>query len=175
MVSHAGAPVDTRGLSMCETCTKQVSIPAFEREKIMSSAWNSARQLDDTSKQCFILLFLDSIICLLSIPFCIHIGEKRIGTSVDTRNPTPPKDGELSTKPEDVDAEVQEVVEMGTTTGDVDVVEEETHFSSASAQILIREIMICNRDLEKVKQNIHEVQKRLSNIIDIISYIISLQ
>ncbi|PIO27650.1 hypothetical protein AB205_0173610 [Aquarana catesbeiana] len=31
MVSHAGAPVDTRGLSMCETCTKQVSIPAFER------------------------------------------------------------------------------------------------------------------------------------------------
>ncbi|PIO12449.1 hypothetical protein AB205_0033170 [Aquarana catesbeiana] len=33
MVSHAGAPVDTRGLSMCETCTKQVSIPAFEREK----------------------------------------------------------------------------------------------------------------------------------------------
>ncbi|PIO28122.1 hypothetical protein AB205_0090700 [Aquarana catesbeiana] len=43
MVSHAGAPVDTRGLSMCETCTKQVSIPAFEREKIMSSAWNSVK------------------------------------------------------------------------------------------------------------------------------------
>ncbi|PIO22933.1 hypothetical protein AB205_0099310 [Aquarana catesbeiana] len=37
MVSHAGAPVDTRGLSMCETCTKQV------RKKIMSSAWNSAK------------------------------------------------------------------------------------------------------------------------------------
>ncbi|PIO15417.1 hypothetical protein AB205_0091850 [Aquarana catesbeiana] len=33
MVFHAGAPVDARGLSMCETCTKQVSIPAFERKK----------------------------------------------------------------------------------------------------------------------------------------------
>ncbi|PIO29069.1 hypothetical protein AB205_0084510 [Aquarana catesbeiana] len=45
MVPHAGAPVDTRGLSMCETCTKQVSIPSFEREKnhVMSSAWNSAK------------------------------------------------------------------------------------------------------------------------------------
>ncbi|PIN98274.1 hypothetical protein AB205_0204870 [Aquarana catesbeiana] len=43
MVSHAGAPVDTRGLSTCETCTKQISIPAFESEKIMSSVWNSAK------------------------------------------------------------------------------------------------------------------------------------
>ncbi|PIO11182.1 hypothetical protein AB205_0028730 [Aquarana catesbeiana] len=43
MVSHAGAPVDTRGISMCETCTKQISIPSLEREKIMYSAWNSAK------------------------------------------------------------------------------------------------------------------------------------
>ncbi|PIO13072.1 hypothetical protein AB205_0061400 [Aquarana catesbeiana] len=43
MVSHAGAPVDTRGLSMCETCTKQVYIPGFESEQIMYSAWNSAK------------------------------------------------------------------------------------------------------------------------------------
>ncbi|PIO25448.1 hypothetical protein AB205_0052910 [Aquarana catesbeiana] len=43
MVSHAGAPVDTRGLSMCETLTKKVSIPALEREKIMFSDWNSAK------------------------------------------------------------------------------------------------------------------------------------
>ncbi|PIO27477.1 hypothetical protein AB205_0206240 [Aquarana catesbeiana] len=43
MVSHAGVPVNTRGLSMCETCTKQVSVPAFVREKIMSSTWNSAK------------------------------------------------------------------------------------------------------------------------------------
>ncbi|PIO15680.1 hypothetical protein AB205_0100270 [Aquarana catesbeiana] len=43
IVSQASAPVDTRGLSMCETCTKQISIPAFECEKIMYSDWNSAK------------------------------------------------------------------------------------------------------------------------------------
>ncbi|PIO32090.1 hypothetical protein AB205_0161240 [Aquarana catesbeiana] len=56
-------------------------------------------------------------------------------------------------------------------TSDVDVVEEETHFSSASAQILISEIMVCNCDLEKMKQNIHDVQKSLSNIINILGKI----
>ncbi|PIO23738.1 hypothetical protein AB205_0039400 [Aquarana catesbeiana] len=92
--------------------------------------------------------------------FCIHIEEKRIGTSGDTRNPTPPKEGELSTQPEEVDSGVQEVVEMVNTTGDVDIVEEETHFNSASApQVLVCEIMVCNRDLEKVTQNINDVQK----------------
>ncbi|PIO40962.1 hypothetical protein AB205_0028640 [Aquarana catesbeiana] len=60
---------------------------------------------------------------------------------------------------------------MVTTTGDVDVVEEETHFNSASAQVLISEIMVCNWDLEKVKQNINDVQKRLTNIIDVLSKI----
>ncbi|PIO32538.1 hypothetical protein AB205_0125700, partial [Aquarana catesbeiana] len=68
--------------------------------------------------------------------------EKRIGTSEDTSNPTLNEERQLTTHPEDVDADVQEVlgevVEMVPTTGDVDVVEEETHFSSASAQILIR-------------------------------------
>ncbi|PIO40685.1 hypothetical protein AB205_0199610 [Aquarana catesbeiana] len=97
--------------------------------------------------------------------------EKRIGTSEDTRSPTPPEKGELSTQPEDVDAEVQEVVEMVTTTGDVDVVEEETHFNSASAQVLISETMVCIRDLEKVKQNINDVQKRLTNITDVLAKI----
>ncbi|PIO33678.1 hypothetical protein AB205_0174320 [Aquarana catesbeiana] len=71
----------------------------------------------------------------------------------------------------DVQEVLGEVVEMVSTTGDVDVVEEETHFSSASAQILISEIMVCNRDLEKMKQNIPDVQKRLSNIIDILGKI----
>ncbi|PIO40342.1 hypothetical protein AB205_0108730 [Aquarana catesbeiana] len=60
---------------------------------------------------------------------------------------------------------------MVSTTGDVDIVEEETHFSSASAQVLISEIMVSNRDLEKMKQNINDVQKRLSNIIDVIGKI----
>ncbi|PIO30243.1 hypothetical protein AB205_0079230 [Aquarana catesbeiana] len=58
---------------------------------------------------------------------------------------------------------------MVTTTGDVDVVEEETHFNDASAQILISEIMVCNRELEKVKENINDVEKRLTNIIDVLA------
>ncbi|PIO25751.1 hypothetical protein AB205_0045140 [Aquarana catesbeiana] len=94
-----------------------------------------------------------------------HTGEKRIGTSADTSNPTPNEERQLTTHPEDVDADVQEVL------ADVDIVKEETHFSSASAQILIREIMFCNRDLEQMKQNIHDVQKRLSNIINILGKI----
>ncbi|PIO26860.1 hypothetical protein AB205_0018480, partial [Aquarana catesbeiana] len=93
----------------------------------------------------------------------------------DTSNPTLNEERQLrqlTTHPEYVDADLQEVlgevIEMLLTTGDVDVVEEETQFNSASAQILIREIMVCNCDLEQMKQNIHDVQKRLSNIIDIL-------
>ncbi|PIO14241.1 hypothetical protein AB205_0136940 [Aquarana catesbeiana] len=84
--------------------------------------------------------------------FFIHTGEKILGTSEDTRNPTPPKEGEIPTPhPEDVDSEVQEVVEIVTTTGDVDVVEEETYFTSASAQVLIGEILVCNRKIREDK------------------------
>ncbi|PIO40073.1 hypothetical protein AB205_0221170 [Aquarana catesbeiana] len=60
---------------------------------------------------------------------------------------------------------------MVTTTGDVDVVEEETNFTSASAQILIGEIMVCNRDLEKIKENINDVQQKMKNIIDVLGRI----
>ncbi|PIO34723.1 hypothetical protein AB205_0043090 [Aquarana catesbeiana] len=76
----------------------------------------------------------------------IHIGEKRFGTSENSKNTTPPKEGEIPPHTEeDVEGgEVNELGEMVTTTGDVDVVEEETHFTSASAQILIGEIMVCN-------------------------------
>ncbi|PIO27229.1 hypothetical protein AB205_0106750, partial [Aquarana catesbeiana] len=76
------------------------------------------------------------------------IGEKRLRTSEDTRDPPPPKEGEIPTpQPEDVEeGEVYEVGEIVTTTGDVDVVKEETHFTSA--HVLIREIMVCNRHLQ---------------------------
>ncbi|PIO24265.1 hypothetical protein AB205_0094420 [Aquarana catesbeiana] len=104
--------------------------------------------------------------------FFIHIGEKRLWTSEDTRNPTPPKEGEiLTTQPEDVDSEVQKVVEIVTTAGDVDVVEEEMNFTSASAQVLIGEIMVFNRELEKIKENINDVEKRLNNITDVLGRI----
>ncbi|PIO37040.1 hypothetical protein AB205_0028100 [Aquarana catesbeiana] len=75
--------------------------------------------------------------------------EKRIGTSEDTRDPQPHKEGEVTTpQPQDVEeGEVYEVGELVTTTGDVDVVEKESHVTSARAQILIGEIMVCNCDL----------------------------
>ncbi|PIO24996.1 hypothetical protein AB205_0082170 [Aquarana catesbeiana] len=88
--------------------------------------------------------------------FCfIFIGEKRLGTSEDTRNPPSPEEGEQRTpQPQDVEGgEVDDVVEIVTTTGDVHVVEEQApHFTSASAQILIQEIMVCSRDLDIIKQ-----------------------
>ncbi|PIO36585.1 hypothetical protein AB205_0189830 [Aquarana catesbeiana] len=95
--------------------------------------------------------------------------EKRIGSSEDTRDTQPPKEGEVTTpQPQDVEeGEVYEVGEIVTTTGDVDVVEEESHFTSASAQVLIGEIMVCNRDLQKIKDDINDVEKRLKCIIDI--------
>ncbi|PIO24905.1 hypothetical protein AB205_0181730 [Aquarana catesbeiana] len=99
--------------------------------------------------------------------------EKRLGTSEDTKDPQPPKEGEIPTpQPEDVEeGEVYEVGKIVTTTGDVDVVEEETHFTSASAQIFIGEIMVCNHDLQKIKEDINDVEKRLKNIIDVLGRI----
>ncbi|PIO29596.1 hypothetical protein AB205_0009880 [Aquarana catesbeiana] len=88
--------------------------------------------------------------------------EKRLGTSEDTTDPPPPKEVEIP-KPQAEDVEEGEVYGMGdivTTTGDVDVVEEESHFTSESAQILIGDIMGCNRDLENIKENINDVQQK---------------
>ncbi|PIO23318.1 hypothetical protein AB205_0105470 [Aquarana catesbeiana] len=87
--------------------------------------------------------------------FFFHIGEKRLGTSEDTRNPTPPKEGEIPTpQPEDVDSEVHKVVEIvTTTTGDVDVV---CKYTSPRW----RAGMVCNWEFEKIKENIHDVEKR---------------
>ncbi|PIO32344.1 hypothetical protein AB205_0199910 [Aquarana catesbeiana] len=101
--------------------------------------------------------------------FFIHIGEKRLGTSEVTRDPQPPKKKEIPfLQPEDVgEREIYEVGEIVTATGGVDVVEEETHFTSASAHVLIGEIMVCNRDLQKIKEDINDVEKRLKNIIDV--------
>ncbi|PIO35533.1 hypothetical protein AB205_0028020 [Aquarana catesbeiana] len=106
-------------------------------------------------------------LCAKYTYFFIHIWEKRLGTSEDTRDPPPHKEGEVTkTQAEDEEGEVYEVGEIVTTTGDVDVVEEESHFTSESAQILIRERMGCNRDLKNIKENINDVQQKMKNIID---------
>ncbi|PIN97929.1 hypothetical protein AB205_0085870 [Aquarana catesbeiana] len=85
--------------------------------------------------------------------FCfILVGEKRLRTSEDTRNPPPPEEGEQRT-PQPEDVEEGEVVEIVTTTGDVHVVKEQSpHFKSDSEQRLIQDIMFCNQDLDIIKQ-----------------------
>ncbi|PIO31207.1 hypothetical protein AB205_0084320 [Aquarana catesbeiana] len=105
--------------------------------------------------------------------FCfILIGEKRLGTSEDNRNPPtpPPEEGEQMTQPEDV--EEGEVVEIVTTTGDVHVVEEQyTLFTTDSAQRLIQDIMYCSQDLDIIKQKTNEVEQKLKNMIDVLGRI----
>ncbi|PIO16437.1 hypothetical protein AB205_0091620 [Aquarana catesbeiana] len=82
-------------------------------------------------------------LCAKYTYFLIHIWEKRLGTSEDTRDPQTPKEGEVTTpQPQDVEeGEVYKVGEIVTKTGEVDVVEEESHFTSASAHVLIGEVM----------------------------------
>ncbi|PIO07015.1 hypothetical protein AB205_0007090 [Aquarana catesbeiana] len=77
--------------------------------------------------------------------------EKRFGghhSSEETTDPPPHEEVEMPQS--QAEEEERNVVEIVTTTGDRDVVDE-GHFTSESAQILIREIMGCNRDLEKHK------------------------
>ncbi|PIO25738.1 hypothetical protein AB205_0080040, partial [Aquarana catesbeiana] len=130
------------------------------------------RQLYPTSKQYFIFLFLALNIGVLSIPFCfILIGEKRLRTSEDTRNPPPHEEGEQRT-PQPEDLEEGEVVEIVTTTGDVHVVEEQSpHFTSESAQRLIQDVMLCSWDLDIIKQKTNEVEQKLKNMIDVLGRI----
>ncbi|PIO33001.1 hypothetical protein AB205_0136060 [Aquarana catesbeiana] len=113
---------------------------------------------------------------ILGVSPCVKLaqtGEKRLGTSEDTRDPQPYKEGEVTTpQPQDVEeGEVYEVGEIVNTTGDVDAAEEESHFTSASVHILIREITVCNCDLQKIKEDINDVEKRLKNIIDVLGRI----
>ncbi|XP_077346421.1 uncharacterized protein LOC143990130 [Lithobates pipiens] len=96
--------------------------------------------------------------------------ERRLGKYEDTRDPTPPKKGqipkpEVEEQEEEEEGEIVEVGQIVTTTGDV---EEESHFTSESAQILIGEIMGCNRDLENIQQNINDVKNKMKNIIDVL-------
>ncbi|PIO34731.1 hypothetical protein AB205_0133730 [Aquarana catesbeiana] len=101
--------------------------------------------------------------------FCfILIGEKRLASSEDNMNPPPPQEGEKSF----VEGEVEEVLEFGTTTGDVQVVvPKSSHFTSDSAQWLIQEIMSCSLDLDLIKEKTKEIEQRLKNMIDVLERI----
>ncbi|PIO10481.1 hypothetical protein AB205_0159810 [Aquarana catesbeiana] len=92
--------------------------------------------------------------------YFFYIGKKRLGgqlSSEETTDPPPLEEGEIH--PNQAEQEEEDVVEIGTTTGDRDVVDP-GHFTSESAQTLIGEIMGCNRDLENILKNINDVQQK---------------
>ncbi|PIN99402.1 hypothetical protein AB205_0138590 [Aquarana catesbeiana] len=107
--------------------------------------------------------------------FCfILIGEKRLAPSEDTRNLPPHEEGEQSiVVPQDVEeGEVEEVLEFGTTTGDVQVVVlKSSHFTSDSAQQVIQEIMFCSQDLDLIKEKNKDIEQRLKNMIYVLGRI----
>ncbi|PIO39773.1 hypothetical protein AB205_0195850 [Aquarana catesbeiana] len=112
-------------------------------------------------------LFLPSNICVLSIPILFDIGAKRLGghhSSKETTDPPPHEEVEIHQR--QAEEEEGDVVEIVTTSGDPDVVDP-GHFNSESAQILIREIVGCNRDLENIQKNMNDVQNKMKNIIDV--------
>ncbi|PIO11698.1 hypothetical protein AB205_0018720 [Aquarana catesbeiana] len=109
-------------------------------------------------------------LCAKYTYFFLHRREKTRRTPLIRRDHGPPsqEEGEIpQTQPE----KEGDVVEIVTTTGDRDVVEEECHFTSESSQILIGEIIGCNRDLETLKKNIIDVQNKMKNIIDVLGRI----
>ncbi|PIO16410.1 hypothetical protein AB205_0050600 [Aquarana catesbeiana] len=85
--------------------------------------------------------------------FFFFTCEKRLGKSEETRDSPPPEEGEIpQTQAEEEEGDIVEIGKIVTLTGDGDVVEEECHFTSESAQILIGEIMGCNHHLEHLKR-----------------------
>ncbi|PIO12439.1 hypothetical protein AB205_0023110 [Aquarana catesbeiana] len=107
-------------------------------------------------------------LCAKYTIFFFNIGEKRLRghlSSEETRDLPPLEKGEIHPRQEE--QEEEDVVEIGTTTGDRDVVDPDP-FTSESAQILIGEIMGCNRDLENIKKNINDVLQKMKNIIDVL-------
>ncbi|PIO33499.1 hypothetical protein AB205_0201270 [Aquarana catesbeiana] len=114
-----------------------------------------------------ILIYALKYLCAKYTFFLFTWGRKDSGHLKTPGTPPPPKEKKIPTpQPEDVEeGEVYEVGEIVTTTGVVDVVEEDSHFTSASAHVLIGEIMVCNQDLQKIKEDINDIEKRLKNIM----------
>ncbi|PIO31868.1 hypothetical protein AB205_0136920, partial [Aquarana catesbeiana] len=93
--------------------------------------------------------------------------EKRLRghhSSEETTDPPPHEEVEIpQSQQEEEEEDMVEIV----TTGDRDVLHE-GHFTSESAQILIGEIMGCNRDLKNIQKNINDVKNKMKNIIDVL-------
>ncbi|PIO22404.1 hypothetical protein AB205_0200150 [Aquarana catesbeiana] len=102
-----------------------------------------------------------------AIKYLYAKGEKTRRTPLirGDHRPPPLEEGEIHQRPEEQGEE--DLVELVTTTGDCDVVDPDP-FTNESAQILIREIMGCNRDLENILKSINDVQQKMKNIIDVL-------
>ncbi|PIO11358.1 hypothetical protein AB205_0191360 [Aquarana catesbeiana] len=94
-------------------------------------------------------------------------GEKTQRTPLIRGDNRPPPHEEVEIPQSQQEEEEGDVVGIVTTTGDRDVVDP-GHFTSESVQILIGEIMGCNRDMENIKKNINDVQNKIKNIIDVL-------
>ncbi|PIO27974.1 hypothetical protein AB205_0177540 [Aquarana catesbeiana] len=106
-------------------------------------------------------IFAIKYLCAKYTDFFFYIGEKRLRghpSSEETTDPPPQEEVETHQRQQEEEEE-GDVVEIVTTTGDRDVVDPGP-FTSESAQILIGEIMGCNRDLENIQKNINDVQKK---------------
>ncbi|PIO16543.1 hypothetical protein AB205_0199680 [Aquarana catesbeiana] len=104
-------------------------------------------------------------LCAKYTYFFFYMGEKRLGghhSAEETTDPPLHEEGEI---PQSQQEDEGDVVKIVTTTGDHDVVNP-GHFTSESAQILIGEVMGCNRDLENIQKNISDVKNKMKNIID---------
>ncbi|PIO30329.1 hypothetical protein AB205_0044560 [Aquarana catesbeiana] len=97
-------------------------------------------------------------LCAKYTYFFLHRGEKTRRTPLIRGDHGPPPQEEVE-MPQSQQEEEGDIIEIVTTTGDRDVVEE-GHFTSESARIVIGEIMGCNRDLENMK-NIIDVLGRV--------------
>ncbi|PIO24573.1 hypothetical protein AB205_0203850 [Aquarana catesbeiana] len=116
-----------------------------------------------------ILISAIKYLCAKYTHFYFYIRAKRLRghhSSEETTDPPPPQEeGEIPQSQQE--EEEGDVVEIVTTTGDRDVVDE-VHFTSERAQILIGEIMGCNRDLENIQKNVNDVKNKMKNIIDVL-------
>ncbi|PIO11798.1 hypothetical protein AB205_0173100 [Aquarana catesbeiana] len=102
-----------------------------------------------------------------SVKLVQNRGEKTRRTPLTRGDQSPPPLEEGEIHPTQDEQEEEDVVEIVTTTGDREVVDEDP-FTSESAQILIGEIMGCNLQLENIKQNINDVIPKYKNIIDVL-------
>ncbi|PIO24500.1 hypothetical protein AB205_0172460 [Aquarana catesbeiana] len=106
-------------------------------------------------------------LCAKYTIFLLHRGEKTRRTPLIRGDQRPPTPGRRGNPPKTRRAGEGRCGGIGTTTGDRDIVDP-GHFTSESAQILIGEIMGCNRDLENIKKSINDVLQKNKNIIDVL-------